>query len=161
MSSSLQIIKADRISRKIATCMQDLKEYEKKQWKKYLDINDLECSEDYFLFDDNDDEYYEGANEEIYVDKWKITLNNCQIFYMTDIYAWPGDNQSGGLFIEKSDVMIMSNSDTSLEKIKLSQDYVHYNFAKLLQSYPNGFESIRGDWSIDCKMSNNIVNDTY
>src|SRR3989338_4724127 len=150
MSSSLQIIKADRVSRKTAKCMQDLKEYEKKQWKMFLDTEDLSYGEDYF---DDEDGYHEGANDEIIV-------NNCQVYYITDIYAWPGDNQSGGLFIEKSDVMIMSNCDTCLEEIKLPKDYLHYNVAKLIQSYPNGFQSIRGDWSRNCNFSNNIVLDT-
>ena len=109
------------VSRKRVTSIDQMTELEREQWMRALRDENAEVLQhikgnDFFTLDE--DEYYEGYNDELYIDTWEWTINTLYkqgVVTLTDIYGWPGDNQHGVVFIGKEPVF--TNSDTHLTLI--------------------------------------------
>ena len=102
---------------KSITKMEDMPEIEKKQWLIFLESEKVELLEQYddlsnIDFFDSEFEEYHGWNEEIMVNVWEWTSPGGTPMEITDIFAYPGDNQSGGIFIGTD--LIFRNSDARL-----------------------------------------------
>ena len=91
---------------------------EKQQWilfLKYEEAEILEHNDDIDFFNQEFEEF-QGYNEELYIDTWE--WNGIKL---TDIYGWPGDNQSGGIFVGLD--LVFENSDTRVDFPKISDRY--------------------------------------
>ena len=110
------------VSRKRAKFINEMTELEQKQWMTFLQRENAEVLEhiqgnDFFTLDNDD--YYEGYNDELYIDTWEWSVSNLYqqvVITLTDIYGWPGDNQHGAVFI--GEVPVFTNSDTRLTVIE-------------------------------------------
>jgi hypothetical protein len=95
---------------KRATSMKELTASEIDQWDSYLrnDCLDLENWNDFF---DPENEESDGYNDEIWIETWiwKGTIT------IKDLYAWPGDNQAGAIFVGDSPEPIFFIGDMDLE----------------------------------------------
>lgn len=111
---SKYVLEFDIKSSKTATKLEDMTHLEKQQWLSFLKHDNAEIlnqfteiSTDINFFDEKFNEY-QGYNEDIHIDTWE--WND---IILTDIYGWPGDNQSGGVFVGMD--LVFENSDTNLE----------------------------------------------
>lgn len=106
----------DIISSKIVKQMSDLTENEIALWKKWLSYywskdtnsNEFDHVTDFFNIEDVGEDAY---NDEIQVQVWKWTHDG-QDDYLYDLNAWPGDNESGGIFLHGD--LVFENGDQSL-----------------------------------------------
>lgn len=102
-------------SRKIAKKLEDMTDFERKQWMLFLEHDDAEISDEGFF--NEAFEEFQGYNDQIYIDIWEWNHEG-DIILITDMYGWPGDNQSGAVFIGMD--MIFENSDTHLDFPRIS-----------------------------------------
>ena len=118
-----QVIEFSFKSRKIVKRLEDMTELEKKQWLIFLKHDNseiLEHTENFFDDEFNDNH---GFNEEIYIDtwEWSSACLNGKDQVLTDMYGWPGDNQSGGVFVNED--MIFENSDSRVDYPRINDRY--------------------------------------
>ena len=102
------------VKRHIATKMSDLTPTERAQWKAYLEHEDLSLDnwEDFFSPENDGDD---GYNDDITVETWEWITPDMKRQVITDIYAWPGDNQAGAIFIGSDNTPSFIISDMNLE----------------------------------------------
>ena len=103
----------DLKSCKFATKMSDLTENEVKLWRTWLE-------QDYLISDDITDlfdktKYCDGYNEEIRVMYFQWSHDG-KIDTLIDINGWPGDNESGAIFL--NDDMIYTNGDQNISTLE-------------------------------------------
>lgn len=126
---SQHVVEFNFKSRKIATKLEDMTDLERQQWLIFLKHDNAEILDyldeaeileqfdgDVNFFDEEFEEYC-GYNEELYIDTWEWNG-----LILTDIYGWPGDNQSGGVFIGFD--LVFENSDTRVDFPRISDRYV-------------------------------------
>lgn len=122
------------VGRRIVTATGDLSDAEYRQWRACLTFENLELTNEFDLFDplnEEDDRY----NDEIWVETWNFLVNG-EILTIKDIYAWPGDNQMGAIFIGDDPTPILINSDTNLRSSRLDD-------ASPILTYRTEFEHLR------------------
>lgn len=97
---------------RIATSMDHLTPADREQWKAALLDNDvyLEGVTDYF---DKTDDNLLGYNDEIYIEYWLWKSPEGTVL-LKDMFSWPGDNQSGGVFISVDPTPILVNGDCDI-----------------------------------------------
>lgn len=125
-------------SRRIVKSMKDLSPSEIEQWKSFLrqENLDLENYDDFFS-EENDE--MDGFDEEIYVETWLYTPGEEQIV-LKDIFAFPGDNQAGAIFIEDDPQLIFLIGDTWLSKVDIKDATL---LQKQLQDQMDTFSYVR------------------
>jgi hypothetical protein len=120
--------------------MKDFKDDELFLWKIILreiysgwDPNE-NIDSDLFGKDDYEDHY----NEEIQITKW-IWKHDNKINILIDMYGYPGDNQSGGIFLNNkivlinSDQEINSNKNTPKELIERISSFTHVRMQQCVE----------------------------
>ena len=106
------------VNRKRVTSIGEMTPLEREQWMRFLRDNDSEILghiQGNDFFHPQEEDYYEGYNDELYIDTWEWRSPSGPVI-LTDIYGWPGDNQSGAVFIGREPVF--TNSDTNLTLIE-------------------------------------------
>ena len=98
---------------KFATQMSDLTEIEVRLWKEFLRRDNLIHDGIVDLFDKT--EYWDGYNEDIRVMYFEW-IHNGKVNLLLDMNAWPGDNESGAIFLGEE--MVYHNGDQDITALE-------------------------------------------